>query len=132
MKWLFLAISVYAGSLVLQAQETIKLTLEFENLQQEGTLMVALFDSQVEWEKYKPIRAKMETIVQDSTELSFDVPKGEYGVAAFVDTNGNRLFDYGKEFYAFSNHYIPKEQPLFNHFAVKVDHDQVLKMELMK
>lgn len=85
MKWFFLTMSLCVGSLMLSAQETKKITLEFENLQNEGTLMVAIFDSQAGWEKYKPFRATMKAIDKSTTTLFFDVPKGLYGVAAFID-----------------------------------------------
>lgn len=86
------------------------LKLEFKGESMQGqTLMVALFDSQEGFESDQFIQEfKTEAAGDSSTLLIPNLPKGNYAVAVFLDSNKNGKLDknfIGKptELYGFSN-----------------------------
>ncbi|APD06013.1 hypothetical protein UJ101_00466 [Flavobacteriaceae bacterium UJ101] len=133
MKTFFLALGFSLSSLMMvQAQETVSLELEIENTPEEGALMIAVFDSQEKWGKYEAVEAVSKKVAKDSNRVRFELPQGRYGIVAFVDTNENYFYDYGKEWYAFSNEYIPRENPTFEHFAIEIKQDEKVTMKMIK
>ncbi len=132
MKTIILTIGLCLSVLTVKAQEMVELEIDIENIKEKGSLMLAVFDSQEKWNKYQPVEAVAEKVEENFKKVTFNLPKGKYGIVAFVDINKNCHFDYGKEIYAFSNHYIPRENPAFEHFAVEVNQDEKITMKMVK
>ncbi len=131
MKTIILTIGLCLSILTVKAQETVQLEINIENIEEKGTLMLAVFNSQEKW-KYQPVEAVAEKVEENAKKVIFNLPKGKYGIVAFVDINKNGYYDYGKEIYAFSNHYIPRENPTFEHFAIELNQNEKITMKMVK
>jgi uncharacterized protein (DUF2141 family) len=104
--------------LEIQASELI---INLSDQKKAGTLMLAIynnaeaFEGSVVKEKrseigvYKGLELYLEPM--DSTQLSTEIPDGEYAIAFFIDANGNKKLD--KNFLG-----IPKEQFGFSNNAM--------------
>jgi len=104
--------------LEIQASELI---INLSDQKKTGTLMLAIynnaeaFEGSVVKEKrsevgvFKGLELYLEP--QDSTQLSTEIPDGEYAIAFFIDANGNKKLD--KNFLG-----IPKEQYGFSNNAM--------------
>ena len=104
--------------LEIQASELI---INLSDQKKAGTLMLAIynnaeaFEGSVVKEKrseigvFKGLELYLEP--QDSTQLSTEIPDGEYAIAFFIDANGNKKLD--KNFLG-----IPKEQFGFSNNAM--------------
>ena len=104
--------------LEIQASELI---INLSDQKKAGTLMLAIynnaeaFEGSVVKEKrsevgvFKGLELYLEP--QDSTQLSTEIPDGEYAIAFFIDANGNKKLD--KNFLG-----IPKEQYGFSNNAM--------------
>ena len=102
----------------IQASELI---INLSDQKKAGTLMLAIynnaeaFEGSVVKEKrsesgvFKGLELYLEP--QDSTQLSTEIPDGEYAIAFFIDANGNKKLD--KNFLG-----IPKEQYGFSNNAM--------------
>ena len=102
----------------IQASELI---INLSSQKKAGTLMLAMYNSaeafegSVSKEKrseigvFKGLELYLEP--EDSTQLSTEIPDGEYAIAFFIDTNGNKKLD--KNFLG-----IPKEQFGFSNNAM--------------
>lgn len=102
----------------MQASELI---INLSDQKKAGTLMLAMynnaeaFEGSVVKEKrsesgvFKGLELYLEP--QDSTQLSTEIPDGEYAIAFFIDANGNKKLD--KNFLG-----IPKEQYGFSNNAM--------------
>ncbi len=102
----------------MQASELI---INLSDQKKAGTLMLAIynnaeaFEGSVVKEKrseigvFKGLELYLEP--QDSTQLSTEIPDGEYAIAFFIDANGNKKLD--KNFLG-----IPKEQYGFSNNAM--------------
>ena len=104
--------------LEIQASELI---INLSDQKKTGTLMLAIynnaeaFEGSVVKEKrsevgvFKGLELYLEP--KDSTQLSTEIPDGEYAIAFFIDANGNKKLD--KNFLG-----IPKEQYGFSNNAM--------------
>ena len=104
--------------LEIQASE---LVINLSDQKKAGTLMLAIynnaeaFEGSVVKEKrseigvFKGLELYLEP--KDSTQLSTEIPDGEYAIAFFIDANGNKKLD--KNFLG-----IPKEQFGFSNNAM--------------
>ena len=104
--------------LEIQASE---LVINLSDQKKAGTLMLAVynngkaFEGSVVKEKrsevgvFKGLELYLEP--KDSTQLSIEIPDGEYAIAFFIDANGNKKLD--KNFLG-----IPKEQFGFSNNAM--------------
>jgi uncharacterized protein (DUF2141 family) len=104
--------------LEIQASELI---INLSDQKKAGTLMLAMynnaeaFEGSVVKEKrseigvFKGLELYLEP--KDSTQLSIEIPDGEYAIAFFIDANGNKKLD--KNFLG-----IPKEQFGFSNNAM--------------
>ena len=102
----------------IQASELI---INLSSQKKAGTLMLAMYNSaeafegSVSKEKrseigvFKGLELYLEP--EDSTQLSTEIPDGEYAIAFFIDANGNKKLD--KNFLG-----IPKEQYGFSNNAM--------------
>ena len=108
----------FLATLEIQASE---LVINLSDQKKAGTLMLAIynnaeaFEGSVIKEKrsevgvFKGLELYLEPI--DSTQLSIEIPDGEYAIAFFIDANGNKKLD--KNFLG-----IPKEQFGFSNNAM--------------
>ena len=108
----------FLATLEIQASE---LVINLSDQKKAGTLMLAIynnaeaFEGSVIKEKrsevgvFKGLELYLEP--QDSTQLSTEIPDGEYAIAFFIDANGNKKLD--KNFLG-----IPKEQFGFSNNAM--------------
>ena len=104
--------------LEIQASELI---INLSNQKKAGTLMLAMYNSAEAFEGsvrkeqrseigvFKGLELYLEP--EDSTQLTTEIPDGEYAIAFFLDTNGNKKLD--KNFLG-----IPKEQFGFSNNAM--------------
>ena len=111
-------LSSLVAMLEIQASELI---INLADQKKAGTLMLAMynnaeaFEGSVVKEKrseigvFKGLELYLEP--QDSTQLSTEIPDGEYAIAFFIDANGNKKLD--KNFLG-----IPKEQYGFSNNAM--------------
>jgi len=111
-------LSSLLAMLEIQASELI---INLSDQKKTGTLMLAIynnaeaFEGSVVKEKrsevgvFKGLELYLEP--QDSTQLSTEIPDGEYAIAFFIDANGNKKLD--KNFLG-----IPKEQYGFSNNAM--------------
>ncbi|MDA9668203.1 DUF2141 domain-containing protein, partial [Pseudomonadota bacterium] len=104
--------------LEIQASE---LVINLSDQKKAGTLMLAIYNN-AEAFKGSVIKEKRSEVgvfkglelylePQDSTQLSTEIPDGEYAIAFFIDANGNKKLD--KNFLG-----IPKEQFGFSNNAM--------------
>ena len=108
----------FSAMLEIQASE---LVINLSDQKKAGTLMLAIynnaeaFEGSVVKEKrsevgvFKGLELYLEP--KDSTQLSTEIPDGEYAIAFFIDANGNKKLD--KNFLG-----IPKEQFGFSNNAM--------------
>lgn len=108
----------FSAMLEIQASE---LVINLSDQKKAGTLMLAIynnaeaFEGSVVKEKrsevgvFKGLELYLEP--KDSTQLSIEIPDGEYAIAFFIDANGNKKLD--KNFLG-----IPKEQFGFSNNAM--------------
>jgi len=102
----------------IQASELI---INLSSQKKAGTLMLAMYNSAEAFEGSVSKEKRSEIGVfkglelyldpEDSTQLSTEIPDGEYAIAFFIDTNGNKKLD--KNFLG-----IPKEQFGFSNNAM--------------
>jgi len=98
-----------------------ELIINLGNQDKPGTLMLAIYSSAEAFEGSVSKEARSEVGVfkglelylepEDLKELSTEIPDGEYAIALFIDSNGNKKLD--KNFLG-----IPKEQFGFSNNAM--------------
>ncbi|MDC0127900.1 DUF2141 domain-containing protein [Gammaproteobacteria bacterium] len=129
--------------LEIQASELI---INLSDQKKAGTLMLAIysnaeaFEGSVVKEKrsevgvFKGLELYLEP--QDSTQLSTEIPDGEYAIAFFIDANGNKKLDKNflgipKEQYGFSNNAMGTlSAPTFEQAKFKVAGNTVQNIKL--
>ena len=129
--------------LEIQASESI---INLSDQKKAGTLMLAIynnaeaFEGSVVKEKrsevgvFKGLELYLEP--QDSTQLSTEIPDGEYAIAFFIDANGNKKLDKNflgipKEQYGFSNNAMGTlSAPTFEQAKFKVAGNTVQNIKL--
>ena len=102
----------------MQASELI---INLSDQKKAGTSMLAIYNNAEAFEGSVVKEKRSEIVVfkglepylepQDSTQLSTEIPDGEYAIAFFIDANGNKKLD--KNFLG-----IPKEQYGFSNNAM--------------
>lgn len=104
------------------------LTLTIDTKETTGTLRAAVYDSQASFENQTRVAGTTSTANGGSAIMTFDgLEPGAYGIAVFLDTNGNdrldrNLFGAPTEPYGFSmNPKIAMSAPKFD--AFRFDHD---------
>ena len=98
-----------------------ELTINLTNQEKAGTLMLAIYNNAKDFESsvikekrseagvFKGLELFLEP--KESTQLTVEVPDGEYAIAFFIDLNGDKKLD--KNFIG-----IPKEQFGFSNNAM--------------
>lgn len=136
-------VSSLLAMLEIQAAE---LVINLSDQKKAGTLMLAIynnaeaFEGSVIKEKrsevgvFKGLELYLEPI--DSTQLSIEIPDGEYAIAFFIDANGNKKLDKNflgipKEQYGFSNNAMGTlSAPSFEQAKFKVAGNTVQNIKL--
>lgn len=114
MKKFFIVLIATLVAFVYSLNAQNNLVVKVNNLNDsEGTLMIALFDSQATFLSPQVKKAQAVTITGTTAEVTFsDIANGEYAIALYQDSNNNRDLDLGKygiptEKYGFSNNINP-------------------------
>ena len=113
---LALTAGLVAGSAA-WAQDAASLKLNVETGAAEGTVMVALYNSEATYESGAPVRVARIDIAKGEKSAIFEgLSSGDYGIKAFHDVNNNDKMDtnpFGMpiEPYAFSNNAIGNMGP---------------------
>ena len=115
-------------------QTTIRVTVQ--NIQVgQGSIAVAVYGSSGDFLK-KPLAAQRRPAGQSNMDFTFDLPPGQYAIAAYQDLNDNGQLDAGmfnipKEPYGFSNNYRPRfSAPHYEDCAIRVDSPMVCIIHL--
>lgn len=132
-----LAMAITTFFSCMNAQNT--LTVRVSNLNDsEGTLMIALYDSQETFLSPMIKRAKNPVIQGTSAEVIFEnLPNGEYAITLYQDSNNNRIFDLGEykipiEKYGFSNNVDPaiiKNVPTFEQCKFEINGNSTIEIK---
>ncbi|HXP90097.1 MAG TPA: DUF2141 domain-containing protein [Fibrobacteria bacterium] len=122
MHLLVLLASLWAGGASAPAKLEVELT---GVLPGGGNVVVQIFDDQATFFK-KPLVSRVVPADAPRLEVAFDLPEGEYAVAAYQDKNGNGVLDHGlfhipSEPYGLSNNFRPKwSKPKFDDCKIEV------------
>ncbi len=111
-----LALAALASVAVAGAASAEPVTFRFETGQNAGTIMMAVYDSAQAYAGGRPVAAEMVRVSAGQTEVTLDLPAGDYGMKAFHDVNGDgemntNPFGMPVEPYAFSNNAVGNMGP---------------------
>jgi len=139
MKTLLFSLAVAITTLFSCLSAQNNLTVRVSDLNDsEGTLMIALYDSQQTFLSPMIKRAKSPVITGNSVTVEFkDLPQGEYAITLYQDSNNNRVLDLGKnkipiEKYGFSNNVDPaviKNVPTFEQCKFEVNGNCIIDIK---
>ncbi len=115
MKTFAIAAAVAAVALA-GAASAEPVTFRFETGQTGGTILLAVFDSAGAYDGGQPVAAEMIRVGRGQTEVTLDLPAGNYGMKAFHDVNDDgemntNPFGMPTEPYAFSNNAVGNMGP---------------------
>ena len=97
--------------------QTIKLKIEIENIEQKGTIYLAIYDNSTSFDqeiknknvnKNRWVKSIVEKVNKNSFTKNVELKKGVYAISLFVDSNSNKIIDKNflgipTEQYGFSN-----------------------------
>jgi uncharacterized protein (DUF2141 family) len=97
--------------------QTIKLKIEIENIEQKGTIYLAIYDNSTSFDqeiknknvnKNRWVKSIVEKVNKNSFTKNVELKKGVYAISLFVDSNCNKIIDKNflgipTEQYGFSN-----------------------------
>lgn len=111
-----LAITAFASVALAGAASAEPVTFRFETGQTGGTIQLAVFDSAQAYNGGRPVAAETIRVGRGQTEVTLDLPAGDYGMKAFHDVNGDgemntNPFGMPTEPYAFSNNAVGNMGP---------------------
>lgn len=111
-----LAFAALASVALAGAASAEPVTFRFETGQSGGTIMMAVFDSAEAYNGGRPIATEMIRVGRGATEVTLDLPAGDYGMKAFHDVNDDgemntNPFGMPTEPYAFSNNAVGNMGP---------------------
>ncbi len=135
MKSLFTITLIFLASFVIQAQNTIDVSITgFKSVKGKG--MVGLYNVKADFLKnaFKSFSAK---IVDGKVQVSFkNIPDGTYAISVYHDENDNNEFDrlFGmipKEDYGNSNNVIPRfGPPKWEDAMFEIKNDSVTRIDI--
>ena len=82
--------------------QTFKLNIEVENIENKGTIYMAIYDNSVSFDqdnknkginKKRWVKSIIEAVNIKSFEKSIELKKGVYAISLFVDSNENKIID---------------------------------------
>jgi uncharacterized protein (DUF2141 family) len=106
---LVLALILAGAAQTAQAENTATLSIDIENLEPRGALMLQLFDSEAGYRGGAAMTARTIPVAQDTAQLEIEsLAPGQYAFRLFHDLNGDGLmntnpFGIPTEPFAFSN-----------------------------
>lgn len=97
--------------------QTFKLKIEIENIEQKGTVYLAIYDNSTSFDqdnknknvnKNRWVKSIVEVVNKNSFTRNVELKKGVYAISLFVDSNNNKIIDKNllgipTEQYGFSN-----------------------------
>jgi len=91
-------------------------TFQFETGQRTGVIMLAIYDSAQTYGGGRPVVAEALPVTAGVSEITLDLPVGDYGMKAFHDVDGDgrmntNPFGMPTEPYAFSNNAVGNMGP---------------------
>jgi len=117
MKIKILCISLVLLVVTNTISQTIKLKIEIENIEQKGTIYLAIYDNSTSFDqeiknknvnKNRWVKSIVEKVNKNSFTKNVELKKGVYAISLFVDSNSNKIIDKNflgipTEQYGFSN-----------------------------
>ena len=97
--------------------QTFKLNIEIENIEQKGTIYLAIYDNSTNFDqdnqnkninKNRWVKSIVEVVNKNNFTKNVELKKGVYAISLFVDSNNNKIIDKNLlgipiEQYGFSN-----------------------------
>ena len=97
--------------------QTFKLNIEIENIEQKGTIYLAIYDNSTNFDqdnqnkninKNRWVKSIVEVVNKNNFTKNVELKKGVYAISLFVDSNDNKIIDKNllgipTEQYGFSN-----------------------------
>ena len=97
--------------------QTFKLNIEIENIEQKGTIYLAIYDNSTSFDqdnqnkninKNRWVKSIVEVVNKNNFTKNVELKKGVYAISLFVDSNDNKIIDKNflgipTEQYGFSN-----------------------------
>tara|TARA_Y100000389_G_scaffold136892_1_gene134461 strand:+ start:309 stop:749 length:441 start_codon:yes stop_codon:yes gene_type:complete len=97
--------------------QTFKLKIEIENIEQKGTIYLAIYDNSTSFDqdnqnkninKNRWVKSIVEVVNKNNFTKNVELKKGVYAISLFVDSNDNKIIDKNllgipTEQYGFSN-----------------------------
>ncbi len=115
-------------SLAQKSKKTIQVNIEIEDVKSDqGYWMLAIYNEDSEFLTMEPYNAKRQKVGENNNVVTLNLPKGNYAVAVFQDTNDNKNLDRNEqgiptEPYSFSgeNVFPLRGMPTFEQCKIKV------------
>ena len=82
--------------------QTFKLNIEIENIENKGTIYMAIYDNSVSFDqdnknkgvnKKRWVKSIIEAVNSKGFDKSIELKKGVYAISLFVDSNENKIID---------------------------------------
>jgi uncharacterized protein (DUF2141 family) len=125
--------------------QTFKLKIEIENIEQKGTVYLAIYDNSTSFDqdnknknvnKNRWVKSIVEVVNKKSFTKNVELKKGVYAISLFVDSNNNKIIDKNllgipTEQYGFSNNATGfLGSPSYNDASFNLINDLNIKISL--
>ena len=125
--------------------QTFKLKIEIENIEQNGTVYLAIYDNSTSFDqdnknknvnKNRWVKSIVEVVNKNSFTKNVELKKGVYAISLFVDSNNNKIIDKNllgipTEQYGFSNNATGfLGSPSYNDASFNLINDLNIKISL--
>ena len=125
--------------------QTFKLKIEIENIEQKGTVYLAIYDNSTSFnqdnkneniDKKRWVKSIVEVVNKNSFTKNVELKKGVYAISLFVDSNNNKIIDKNllgipTEQYGFSNNATGfLGSPSYNDASFNLINDLNIKISL--
>ena len=125
--------------------QTFKLKIEIENIEQKGTVYLAVYDNSTSFHqdnknknvnKNRWVKSIVEVVNKNSFTKNVELKKGVYAISLFVDSNNNKIIDKNllgipTEQYGFSNNATGfLGSPSYNDASFNLINDLNIKISL--
>jgi len=147
---IFMKVRILFISLVLLVvtntiSQTFKLKIEIENIEQKGTVYLAIYDNSTSFDqdnknknvnKNRWVKSIVEVVNKNSFTKNVELKKGVYAISLFVDSNNNKIIDKNllgipTEQYGFSNNATGfLGSPSYNDASFNLINDLNIKISL--
>ena len=125
--------------------QTFKLKIEIENIEQKGTVYLAIYDNSTSFDqdnknknvnKNRWVKSIVEVVNKNSFTKNVELKQGGYAISLFVDSNNNKIIDKNllgipTEQYGFSNNATGfLGSPSYNDASFNLINDLNIKISL--